>query len=634
MTTTTTSSTGAATSVSARQRLRDDLVAAAEQVRDAAAAAGRDDLAERAERAAGRVADHELTVLVAGEFKQGKSTLVNALLNAPVCPVADEVSTVVPTVVRYGDEVSATVVYHPVDGTARTESIPFDRIGERASEQGNPGNRAGVRSVEVAIPRKLLQAGLAVVDTPGVGGLDSTHGAATSSALAMAEVLLFVSDASQPLSQSELSFLRTARARCPRVLLVQTKIDIYPRWRDVVAANQRALDEAGLPVDILSVSSVLRERATRDNDAGLNEESGYPALLVLLRDTATGERGRRVARVALGDLEFVEEQLRAPLESERQLLEDPASAAELVERLEAAKARADHLRSRSAKWNQTLNDGVQDLTADLDHDLRLRVRAVIADGEKALEDHDPSKIWDGFEQWLHQRLAYELAAHHHYLSVRANDLARTVADHFAQDEHDPDVPLQLEVTTVNARHLRDEIDLKRPSLAGNALAAVRGSYGGLLMFGMFGQMVGLAAMNPLTVVVGLGLGRKTLREERKRQLQQRQQQAKIAVRKYVDDINVEASKISRDTLRVVQRSLRDEFSARAEQMQTTIREMTKTAEATAKQETVDQQRRLKEVVAELERLAPLRRTLTAVQASMPPLAADPALPAGWTEAAR
>ena len=551
-----------------------------------------------------------------------------------MCPVADEVSTVVPTVVRYGDEVSATVVYHPVDGTVRTESIPFDRIGERASEQGNPGNRAGVRSVEVAIPRKLLQAGLAVVDTPGVGGLDSTHGAATSSALAMAEVLLFVSDASQPLSQSELSFLRTARARCPRVLLVQTKIDIYPRWRDVVAANQRALDEAGLPVDILSVSSVLRERATRDNDAGLNEESGYPALLVLLRDTATGERGRRVARVALGDLEFVEEQLRAPLESERQLLEDPASAAELVERLEAAKARADHLRSRSAKWNQTLNDGVQDLTADLDHDLRLRVRAVIADGEKALEDHDPSKIWDGFEQWLHQRLAYELAAHHHYLSVRANDLARTVADHFAQDEHDPDVPLQLEVTTVNARHLRDEIDLKRPSLAGNALAAVRGSYGGLLMFGMFGQMVGLAAMNPLTVVVGLGLGRKTLREERKRQLQQRQQQAKIAVRKYVDDINVEASKISRDTLRVVQRSLRDEFSARAEQMQTTIREMTKTAEATAKQETVDQQRRLKEVVAELERLAPLRRTLTAVQASMPPLAADPALPAGWTEAAR
>ncbi len=616
--------------VSARQRLRDDLLAAADHVRGAAADAGRGDLVERVERAAGRVADHELTVLVAGEFKQGKSTLVNALLNAAVCPVADEVSTVVPTVVRYGDEVTASVVYHSPDGSRPAETIAFDRIAERASEQGNPGNREGVRSVEVTLPRKLLQAGLAVVDTPGVGGLDSTHGAATASALGMAEVLLFVSDASQPLSQSELTFLRTARARCPRVLLVQTKTDIYPRWRDVVEANRRALDEAQLPVDILAVSSILRQRATRDNDAALNEESGYPALLVLLRDTATGERGRRVARVALGDLEFVTEQLRAPLEHERALLEDPASAVELAARLELAKARADHLRSRSAKWNQTLNDGVQDLTADLDHDLRLRIRAIVADGERALDDDDPAKIWDGFEQWLHQRLAYELAAHHQYLATRSNELARIVADHFAEDEHGADVPLQLNVPTVEARVLRDEVDLKRPSLAGNALAAVRGSYGGLLMFGMFGQMIGLAAMNPLTVVIGLGLGRKTLREERKRQLLQRQQQAKIAVRKYVDDINIESSKISRDTLRSVQRSLRDEFSGRAEQMQTTIRETTRTAEATVKQETVEQQQRLKEVVVALDRLAPLLRRLDAVRAALPPLAAEPALPAGWS----
>ncbi len=223
---------------------------------------------------------------------------------------------------------------------------------------------------------------------------------------------------------------------------------------------------------------------------------------------------------------------------------------------------------------------------------------------------------------------------HQYLAGRANELARTVADHFAEDEHDADVPLHLQVTTVAARQLRDEVDLKRPSLAGNALAAVRGSYGGLLMFGMFGQMIGLAAMNPLTVVIGLGLGRKTMREERKRQLQQRQQQAKIAVRKYVDDINVEASKLSRDTMRSVQRSLRDEFSARAEQMQTTIREMTRTAEATAKQETVEQQQRLKEVVAALDRLAPLRRRLDAVRALLPPLDAEPALPSGWAEGAR
>ena len=367
------------------------------------------------------------------------------------------------------------------------------------------------------------------------------------------------------------------------------------------------------------MSSVLRQRATRDNDTALNEESGYPQLLVRLRDTATGESSRRAARVALGDLDFVVEQLRAPFASEKELLEDPDSSATVLARLDDAKTRAEHLRSRSAKWQQTLNDGVQDLMADLDHDLRVRIRAVIAEGEHVLDEHDPSKVWEGFEQWLHQRLAFDLAAHHQYLAARANELAGTVADHFAEDEHGIDVPLQLSVPTVEARVLRDEVDLKRPSLAGNALAAVRGSYGGLLMFGMFGQMIGLAAMNPLTVVIGLGLGRKTLREEKKRQLLQRQQQAKIAVRKYVDDINLEAGKLSRDTMRTVQRGLRDEFSARAEQMQTTIRESIRSAETIAKQATVEQQQRLTEVKSSLDRLAPVQRKLGALATSLPPL---------------
>ncbi len=51
------------------------------------------------------------------------------------------------------------------------------------SEEGNPGNREGVRSIELSIPRRLLQSGLRLVDTPGVGGLDSAHGAATMNAL-------------------------------------------------------------------------------------------------------------------------------------------------------------------------------------------------------------------------------------------------------------------------------------------------------------------------------------------------------------------------------------------------------------------------------------------------------------------
>lgn len=600
-----------------------DLVVLLEHCHAAATAYDRADLVDRVERATARNADRELTVMVVGEFKQGKSTLINALLNAPVCHVADDVSTVVPTMVRYGAEATSTVHYH--DGRSEVQA-EIAQVRALASEQGNPGNRSGIRSIDVSIPRKLLQSGLAVVDTPGVGGLDSTHGAATNAALGLAEVVLFVSDASQPLSNSELEFLRSARARCAHVVLVQTKTDIHPAWRKVAELNRAYLTDAGLEVDVLAVSSLLRQRATAENSAELNEESGYPALLVVLRDAALGESVRRAARTTVGDALFVIEQMETTFQSEAAALEDPATAGALVAQLERAKEYADHLRSQSAKWQQTLNDGAQDLASDLDHDLRLRIRAIVTEGEKVLDEHDPADMWEGFEQWLHQRIGYDLGMHHQLIAQRADELAERVAAHFADGEAEVGVATpHRPVPTIEARRVGSELTLDRPGLTGNALAAVRGSYGGLLMFGMAGQMIGLAMLNPFSVVLGVGLGRRSLREEKRRQLTQRQQQAKIAIRKYLDDVNVEAGKISRDTTRQVQRDLRDEFSSRAEQLQATIRESLRTAEASTKQAASEQQRRLVDVRAELDRLAKLRGRAedVAVRIGRQPASAEP-----------
>jgi hypothetical protein len=154
-------------------------------------------------------------------------------------------------------------------------------------------------------------------------------------------------------------------------------------------------------------------------------------------------------------------------------------------------------------------------------------------------------MWDDFEQWLHRRIGFDLAAHHQLIADRANELAAVVADHFAEDEAALGIDVHLALPTITAKVLREHVKLERAGLSGNALAAVRGSYGGLLMFGMVGQMAGLALLNPFSVLIGIGLGRRGLREEKRRQLVQRQQQAKMTVRKYLDDINLEASKVSR-----------------------------------------------------------------------------------------
>jgi len=591
---------------------------------------GRSDLGARIERAISRRADRQLTVVVAGEFKQGKSTLVNSLLNVTVCGVADDVSTVVPTVMRFGTTPAATVTYASPsamsnaggdDRRPTTATIDLREVALLGSEHGNPGNRCAIRSIEVELPRRLLQPGLTIVDTPGVGGLDSMHGAVTGAALSLAEVIVFVSDASQPLTGSEIEFLRTGHERCPNLVVVQPKTDIQPAWRHVVATNERILREQGLDIDILPVSSVLRQRAAVERSSGLNDESGFPPLIARLRDAATGDAAQLAERTALADASFVIDQLRATFEHQLAALDDPADADAVIQRLEAAKQHAEHLRSQSAKWQQTLNDGAQDLTSDMDHDLRLRFRAIVTEADNALDANDPTDIWSDFEQWLHRRIGFDLSAHHQLIAERSNQLAETVADHFAADEEALGVQLDLVIPTIAARVLGDDLTLHRAGLTGNALAAVRGSYGGLLMFGMVGQMAGLAMLNPFSVLIGLGLGRRGLREEKRRQLVQRQQQAKMTTRKYLDDINVEAGKTSRDTVRQAHRELRDEFSGRAEQLQATIRDSLRGAEAASKEALTGRQQRLADTRAELDRITVLRSQASAIATALQPMRA-------------
>src|SRR5215207_5172932 len=73
-------------------------------------ACDRPDLTERLYHTRRRLRDPSVRVLIVGEFKQGKSQLVNALINAPVCPVDDDVATAVPTLVMHGDEPAAELV--------------------------------------------------------------------------------------------------------------------------------------------------------------------------------------------------------------------------------------------------------------------------------------------------------------------------------------------------------------------------------------------------------------------------------------------------------------------------------------------------------------------------------------------
>lgn len=575
----------------------------------AATAYGRDDLARRLQVTSERLEAPEVRLLVVGEFKQGKSSLTNALVGEAVCPVNDDIATSVPTVVRFAEERGSVVFYEPEDDDAPARDPEPVDLDDLAGIVGLTGAAAGppVSRVEVGVPSDLLRSGLTLVDTPGVGGLGSKHGAITVGVLPTADAVLLVSDASQEYSRPEIRFLERAGELCPNLIGVLTKTDLYPEWRKVADLDRGHLSAQGFEIEVVPVSATLYDEATADGDAEDVEASGIPVLTDFLRRDLIGRSQRLAARSAASDVIAVSDQLEAAFASERAALADPAEAEQLMARLTEAKERAEALRSQASGWQQTLTDGVADLNADVDHDFRARMRDVLRDAEQALGESDPGEVWEEFTSWLEQRMSAEVVESYSLLTRRTEELATQVAAHFAELEADVSLRLDIHSPVQLLDALTShQIELAKEGLGSGLLSALRGSYGGVLMFSAISRMVGFAALGPVVGVIGLLMGRKALRDEKARQVAQRRQEAMTAVRRYVDDVGFVVGKEVRDSLRRAQRELRQLFSDRAGELQRSAAEALQGAQRSLELVDAGRDERIEAIDKELMRIRTLR----------------------------
>jgi GTPase SAR1 family protein len=586
-------------------------VEAVELALRAAAAYRRPDLAARARQALSRLSNSRIRVLVVGEFKQGKSTLVNSLLNVPLCPVDDDISTSVPTVVRYADSPSLTLVRGtPADGDEREErtQVPVGELARHVSEAGNPGNRIGLKYAEVAIPRRVLAGGLELVDMPGIGGLGSVYGSATTAMIPSADAILLVSDAAAEYNHLELEFLRQAGRVCPNVACVLAKIDLYPEWQRIAELDRGHLRTADIDAELLAVSSVLRAHAAATDDRQLNAESGFPELIGFLRDRVVGQFERLASSAAANDVLAITDQLTAKMRAELEAYAEPEHAQQLVTELERTKQRATDLRDHSARWQQVLNDGIADLNADVDYDLRDRMRVIIHEAETILDDANPAKIWEQFAAQVQGQAAAAAAANFIWATERARWLAGQVAGLFEEDG----ARSMPRLRAANPGMPGTVRELQRPGgekfgVGQKALTGLRGGYMGTLMAGMYSTFIGFSLLNPVSAAAGVLMGSKMVRDENHRLLDKRKMEAKNAVRRYIDDVSFQLGKQSRDMLRQVQRELRDHFLARSEELTRSAQESLIAADQAMRASEVERQQRCVDLQAELDRVAALEQ---------------------------
>ena len=606
---------------------RDDVTVAAAPSPDAAVVSGivnaaiglarergRDDLAARLALVAERVSRTETIVCVVGEFKKGKSALINALIGSTVCPVDDDLATVAVTVVRYAAD-PAAVVRRREGGDLVVEAIAADDIDRWVAEiEGDEGPH-GVEVVEVGLPNAFLERGVALVDTPGVGGLNAAHAAATLAFLPSADALVFVTDASAELSGPELAFLASARTAGPPILIAVTKIDIYPEWRRIVAIDEGHLRSMEVIEAPFPLSSVLRSAGRDLDDPGLEAESGFPRFAEALVEDAVRRARAATSSMAIAQVVPAIDQLREPLAAERAALEHPETAERLARDLRDVRDRLSALTEADASWSVRLEDEFAGLRTRTEFAFQARMRQVLRDTQDEVERIDPARAWPEVSQHVQQETATAVRA----AFLQATDGAAEIQAHIAGLLRDEAVGLDGAGAGVSF----DVASLWQggPAFEGRARSNLLASFGlvggatvGIEMLGMLGTLLGAAVVGPAVLGVAAVFGGKQVLDERRRQLADRRQQARSFLSGFVEEVRFEADGRLASLLDDVQRQMRARFADRIRELRRTFAEGAAALERATEQAEAERHARFTAVAVELAALDDLRNRALAVQA--------------------
>ena len=179
---------------------------------------------QKAKEFENKILNQDINISVIGQFKRGKSTLVNAILGEEIMPVGIVPVTAVVTEIKYGEK-SADV--HFQNGIVK--SVEFDDLHEYINEQENSNNKLGVSSVTMFTPSDFLKNGITLVDTPGVGSIHRKNTDAANAFVKESDAVIFMLSVDSPINQIEIGFLKNAREYASKFYFVVNKIDVISK---------------------------------------------------------------------------------------------------------------------------------------------------------------------------------------------------------------------------------------------------------------------------------------------------------------------------------------------------------------------------------------------------------------------
>ena len=228
--------------------------------------AGAPRIASEATAVSERIAEGRFYVACVGQFKRGKSSLLNALAGSAVLPVGVLPVTSVATVLRWGERLAARVRFS--GGSWR--DIRPEILAAYVAEEKNSENKIGVEAVEVFIPSPLLSSGMCLVDTPGIGSVFAGNTMTTREFVPHVDAAIVVLGADPPISGEELALIEEVSRHVEDLFFVLNKADRLPADESNEAARfteqvlKERLGERAAPLLMVSATERLLSGPTRD----------------------------------------------------------------------------------------------------------------------------------------------------------------------------------------------------------------------------------------------------------------------------------------------------------------------------------------------------------------------------------
>jgi len=362
-----------------------------------------------------KLENNTFNLVAVGQFKRGKTCLINALLGANILPVSVVPLTSIVTIVVYGETACAKVFFK----NGEKVDIPVESIHEYVTETGNPKNEKEVLEVVVLYPSPYLKDGVRLVDTPGVGSVYVHNTDVAYRYLPKSDAALFLLSTDQPVSSAEIGFLNDVREYAGRIFFLLNKTDYLsgPEVETSLLFAKETLEQVmGPDIRIFPISAKLALQAKIGQSSEALAGSGLPDFSEALGRFLVKEKGKVLIESVSKNLQKVLSRARLEAELEQKSLGAPVE--QIRRKVAAFERRKEELIEERITFDALFSSEIERLIiGEMDRGIAdLKGRLVSQMEEEfnlfyeSKKDLSPKELNDALEKFVRDKIQEELTA--------------------------------------------------------------------------------------------------------------------------------------------------------------------------------------------------------------------------------